>query len=318
MTPLLPTQPLLFEPIFQERVWGGRRLESMFRKKLPPGKQIGESWEIVDRPEAQSVVREGPWRGRTLHDLWLENREELFGEIADSARFPLLIKLLDAEETLSLQVHPPAARAEELGGEAKTEFWYIVQAASDAKLYVGLQRHSSRAKIEQALRDDSVAEHLHAVAVREGDAMFLPSGRMHAIGAGNVIIEIQQNSDTTYRVFDWNRVDASGVPRALHLEESLRSINFDDYEPALVSPVGESLVRDASFEVEKWELHSPRAAADSGTFAIVGCVSGAVGCGEITIKPGEFLLVPATLKNRMLEPRRDGSSLLRVTIPLQK
>jgi len=116
--------PIVFEPIFQERIWGGRKLAELFAKKLPPNKRIGESWEIVDRPEAQSIVRGGPLSGRSLHDLWVNFREELFGKVSSTPRFPLLIKLLDAREKLSLQVHPPAEAAESLGGEAKTEFWY--------------------------------------------------------------------------------------------------------------------------------------------------------------------------------------------------
>ena len=216
------SQPRVFEPIFMERIWGGRRLETLYGKHLPVGARIGESWEIVDRPEAQSVVHHGPWRGTTLHDLWIEHRREVFGEIADGPRFPLLIKLLDAEEKLSLQVHPPAELADELGGEPKAEFWYIADAAPGAELYVGMRKKSSRAAFESAIASGEAEKHIHRVPVRAGDGMFLPSGRVHAIGAGNVVVEIQQNSDTTYRVFDWNRTEASGSPRTLHVEQSLR------------------------------------------------------------------------------------------------
>src|SRR5436853_6494941 len=131
--------PLGFEPIFQERIWGGRKLAELFEKNLPAGKRIGESWEIVDRPEAQSVVTNGPWKGKTLHELWSQHRTEVFGHVPDTPRFPVLIKLLDAQEKLSLQVHPPAAIAPKLGGEPKTEFWYVAQAGPDAELYVGFK-----------------------------------------------------------------------------------------------------------------------------------------------------------------------------------
>ncbi|MFL6539197.1 MAG: type I phosphomannose isomerase catalytic subunit, partial [Chthoniobacterales bacterium] len=225
MTSLDLDQPLVFTPIFKERIWGGRRLESLYGKRLPAEKRIGESWEVVDRADEQSIVASGPLRGCSLHDLWLHHRAAVFGEVDNAQRFPLLIKLLDAEEKLSLQVHPPPDAAAELNGEPKTEFWYIADARPDADLYVGLKRHSSRDHIEQALETGTVEEHVHRVNVRTGDAMFLPSGRVHAIGAGNVIVEIQQNSDTTYRVFDWNRVDESGTPRELHVEQSLRSID---------------------------------------------------------------------------------------------
>ena len=136
MSKLNLTGPLTFEAIFVERVWGGRRLESEFGKKLPPQRPVGESWEIVDRHEAQSIVRNGPLRGKTLHELWTQYRDEIFGDVPDSPRFPLLLKLLDAHEKLSLQVHPPAKFAERLGGEPKTEFWYVAAADPGAEIYL--------------------------------------------------------------------------------------------------------------------------------------------------------------------------------------
>ena len=221
------TQPLVFQPIFMERVWGGRRLESLFGKRLPPAVRIGESWEIVDRPEAQSVVHDGPLRGLTLHALWRKHRELVFGNIPDGpsrtggSRFPILAKLLDAQENLSLQVHPPAGIAKELGGEAKSEFWYIADAAHGAEVFVGLKRGSTRGEFVKAVKHGKVLSHAHHIPVQTGDAMFLPSGRLHAVGAGNLIVEIQQNSDTTYRVFDWDRGKKGGAPRKMHIAEAL-------------------------------------------------------------------------------------------------
>jgi mannose-6-phosphate isomerase len=310
------TEPLIFEPLFMERIWGGRRLEILYGKRLPAGVQIGESWELADRVEAQSVVHHGSWRGRTLHDLWTNERRAVFGELQQSERFPLLIKLLDAEQKLSVQVHPPPHVAAELGGDPKTEFWYIADATPGAEIYVGLKRESSRRAFEKAIEAGRVEEHVHRVTVQTGDAMFLPSGRVHAIGAGNVIVEIQQNSDTTFRVFDWNRTDAGGSRRALHVEESLAAIRFDDHEPALVHAEGESLVRDSLFEVEKWELTSPREGAPAGQFAIFCCLTGSVQNCTTNIHPGEFLLLPATLHDRMLHPVANDATVLRITIPL--
>ena len=180
--------PLIFEPIFQERIWGGRKLAELFGKNLPPGKRIGESWEIVDRPEAQSIVREGPLSGRSLHDLWVNFGEELFGKVPDVPRFPLLIKLLDAQEKLSLQVHPPQEIAESLGGEAKTEFWYVAAAEPNAEIFVGLGKSMTRDQFEDALHSGTVADCVHPIRMKSGDAMFLPSGRFHAIGAGNLLV----------------------------------------------------------------------------------------------------------------------------------
>ncbi|MGI8437525.1 MAG: type I phosphomannose isomerase catalytic subunit [Chthoniobacterales bacterium] len=307
--------PLTFVPLFKKRIWGGRRLEELFGKKLPANERIGESWEIVDRPEAQSVVRDGTWQGRTVHELWREERGDIFGDIADAPRFPLFVKLLDAAEKLSVQVHPPAALADSLGGEPKTEFWYIAAAQPGAELYVGLRNESTRDDFEAALANGTVDQHLHRISVRTGDAMFLPSGRVHAIGGGNVIVEIQQNSDTTYRVFDWNRTGEDGQPRALHVSESLQSIDFSDYEPALAGAEGETLVRHPLFAVEKWELTAPRPVSPAGTFAIVGCLSGEVRCAGVRLRAGEFFLVPACLRERDLAPGATDTSLLRVSLP---
>src|SRR3954453_17998180 len=143
---------LVFEPLFKERVWGGRRLETVFGKKLPPGAQIGESWEIVDRAEAQSVVRQGPWRGRTLHELWCEHRAEIFGDdVPDAPRFPILAKILDAEDKLSLQVHPGAEVASRFGGEPKTEMWYFAAAADGAEIFAGFRSGVTRDDFAAAL-----------------------------------------------------------------------------------------------------------------------------------------------------------------------
>lgn len=307
------SQPLTFTPLFMERIWGGRRLETLFGKALPAGARIGESWEIVDRPEAQSVVRAGPWQGRTLHELWVDYRAEIFGAMPDAPRFPLFLKLLDAAEKLSVQVHPPAQVAAELGSEPKTECWYVAYAEDGAEFFVGLKKGSSRASFEAALARGSVADLIHRIPVRTGDAMFLPSGRVHAIGAGNVLVEIQQNSDTTYRVFDWNRTAAGGAPRALHVAESLRSIAFDDYEPALATPNGESLINDALFAVEKWELSAAREVGPMGKFAIVVCLAGRIQCAGVEAGPGDFFLVPASLVDRTLRPLAPQTTLLRVT-----
>ena len=317
MPTLMLTSPLTFEPIFMERIWGGRRLESEFGKQLPPNLRIGESWEISDRPEAQSIVREGPLRGKTLHELWTQDRKEVFGEAGalSSERFPLLIKLLDARETLSLQVHPPEKIAAKLGGEPKTEFWYVAAAEPDAKLFVGLSEPVTREAFARSIERGTVEGCVHQIDVKPGDAMFLPAGRFHAVGAGCLLVEIQQNSDTTYRVFDWNRLDDQGKPRELHIEQALESIDFDDCRPALAQPDGDLLVRHSLFEIQKWNLDGTREIAPKGQFAIVCCLTGSVSCADLSVKPGEFFLVPAELEEREVSPSAGRTSLLRVTIP---
>ena len=200
-------EPISFEPIAMERVWGGASL-ARFGKKLPPGAPIGEIWEMVDREDVQSVVTSGELEGKTLNDLWRHHREGVFGSAYithPSERFPILVKLLDAAEKLSVQVHPPSHKALELRGEPKTEVWYFLDCTDDANIYAGLKKGITREAFQKLLKTGGVETALHEIPVRTGESIFIPSGRLHAIGAGNVIIEIQQNSDTTYRVFDWNR-----------------------------------------------------------------------------------------------------------------
>lgn len=307
--------PLVFRPLFMERVWGGGRLAAMPGKQPPAGVPIGESWELVDRPDAQSVVARGPLAGKTLHELWTVYRKDVFGAgVPDSPRFPLLAKILDAQQTLSVQVHPPAEKAAELNGEPKTEMWYLLDATKDAELFAGFRRGTTRADFERALGEGRVAELLHRVPVRAGDAMFIPSGRCHAIGSGCLIVEIQQNSDTTYRVFDWNRTGLDGKPRALHVAESLASIDFADHEPALALRVGETVASCAEFHVEHWQLATAR--ADTSAEGVIFTVlSGSVECGGERFAEGEFFILPAVASERTLIPSAAGASVLRTTIP---
>src|SRR3982751_66883 len=307
--------PLLFTPIFQERIWGGQKLAELFGKDLPPGKRIGESWEFVDRPEAQSVVRTGPMAGRSLHDLWSNFRKEVFGKVADVPRFPLVIKLLDAQEKLSLQVHPSKQVAESLGGEAKTEFWYFAAADPGAEIFAGLPKTMTQEQFAGAVRSGRIAECVHAIPVKSGDAMFLPPRRLHSIAGGNVVVEIQQNSDTNYRVSYWHRTDDTGKPRSLHIEQALQCINFEDVTPAKIQADGELLVRHELFEVQKWNLDFPREIGSAGEFAILLCLSGRVGCRDLDLAPGELFLVPASLEDRSIQPQCQETSLLRVMFP---
>src|SRR5438270_1294676 len=309
--------PLTFEPIFMERVWGGRQLETLYRKHLPPGKQIGESWEIVDRAETQSIVRNGPLAGRSLHDLWVNFRLDVFGRVRDAPRFPLLVKLLDCREKLSLQVHPPAQVADSLGGEPKTEAWFTAHASPEAELYLGLQKPIARESFEAALASSRVTELVQPIPVKTGDAFLIPSGRMHAIGGGNLIVEVQENSDTTYRVFDWNRVDETGRPRQLHIKQAMRCIDFTDCSPAAISVNNESLISDDLFAIDRWQIHSQRELAPPGTFAISCCLSGELKCGGSLFRAGEFFLVPAKASNRIVQSVGATSELLRITVPEQ-
>ena len=290
-------EPITFSPIYMERVWGGRELERFYGRSLPdPLARYGEAWEIVDREEAQSVVSSGPFEGRTLHELWSERREEIFGDgMPDVERFPILLKILDARDDLSIQVHPPDSMAAQLGGEPKTEMWVIADCAPQARLYIGMKRGVDRAAFERAIADGTVADCVHAVTPRAGQSIFIPSGRLHAIGAGFLIHEIQQNSDTTYRVFDWNRVGLDGNPRELHVEASLASIDFDDVEPEMDAPSGALLASCPHFVTERLALEAGVAAdvADRGRFAIFSILAGELRAGDGRhFLPGDSLLLP--------------------------
>jgi mannose-6-phosphate isomerase len=309
-------KPYTFKPIFQERIWGGDSLAALFGRQLPPGKKIGESWELSDRPEACSDIVSGPGIGsgthQNLHTLWTEKRKEVFGTRApDLARFPILIKLLDARDNLSVQVHPRPGKS----GEPKTEMWYFLDTAKDAKIYAGLRRGVTRQKFEQAIGTAALPNLLHALPTQQSETMFLPSGRVHAIGAGNVLLEIQQNSDTTYRVDDWGRTDENGRPRALHREEALANIRFDDYEPNFAQPHGEKVIVCPHFSVQRAYIYPGEYrvwTGDKTSFQFHFLAQGDLKIGEQVYKRGDSWLVPATVEKYDLEPLNEGAELITV------
>jgi len=314
---------LRFLPIYQTRVWGGRNLESKFGRILPDSTQpYGESWEVSDRPEAPSIVSEGDAAGLTLHDLWTQHRLPVFGAAMvsnASARFPLLMKILDACDDLSIQVHPPAAVAHDLGGEPKTEMWFIAQARPASRLYAGLRTGVTRPDFEEALESGKVADLMHSIEPTAGDCLFLPSGRVHAIGAGLVIFEIQQNSDTTYRVFDWNRTGLDGKPRELHIQESLRSMDFTDYEPGLQTPGSDgTLVSCEHFVVSRRQRHDGRL-GQVGENLTVAVIKGALVINGCTLNAGDFAIIPAAMTDveRQIRGITTDADWLEVRIPVQ-
>ncbi|TLD69362.1 mannose-6-phosphate isomerase [Phragmitibacter flavus] len=305
---------LRFVPVYQERVWGGRRLETLYGRQLPKeGTPYGESWEICDRVEAQSEVAEGPLQGWSLHDLWMRSRVEVFGEkFANhkAERFPLLLKILDASEDLSIQVHPNDGNAELVSGEAKSEAWFVAKADSGSKLYAGLAEGVTREGFEKAMGDGSLAAQVQVHEAVDGGCVAIAGGVMHAIGAGLVIFEIQQNSDTTYRGFDWNRVGLDGKPRELHQEAAMKVTDFEGGPVKWQRQVGSRILDWEYFKLDRFSVSKfeERRAPGFGEFVIGAVVSGEISFDETTLRAGDFFLVPALARGEARRLRGESAS----------
>jgi mannose-6-phosphate isomerase len=314
--------PLTFTPILRDYIWGGRRLETLYGRQLPPG-LVAESWEISGHPSASTVAEAGYWGGQPLPAILADLGERLVGTRAlwalERGKFPLLVKLLDARRNLSVQVHPgdAYAMAHEGGELGKTEMWYVLHADPGAELILGLNPGVTREAFREAARAGRVESLLRRIPVRAGQAVDVPTGTIHALLAGTVVTEIQQNSDTTYRVYDWGRVGADGKPRQLHIERALDVIDFapHDPRPQPLSLVGRGtgaerhlpgiteLVRNRYFVVEKVDLGSGGAYSgicDGSTLEIWGCMAGEAviecpGGSAIRLPSIRYALLPAAL-----------------------
>lgn len=307
--------PLVFDPIFKPKIWGGRRLAAHLGKRLPDGELIGESWELSDLPGHESVVREGPCRGQSLRRLVDAWGDGLLGAASPvDGRFPLLIKFLDASCDLSVQVHPPEfVAAREPGAAVKDEAWYVVMAEPGAAIYRGLNPGVTRAQLVETLRTGEVAPLLRRIPVRAGDCCYLPSGTVHALGAGVLVAEVQTPSDTTYRLFDWNRIDEStGAPRALHVEQALRCIDFETRSPDEMQRAHAAdmwttvtrLVACPRFVIEKVRMiEGAEQRLPAGGMAIWMLLSGEVevihgrDADSLRLRPGDVALLPAALQD---------------------
>lgn len=249
-----------FEPIYKERIWGGSKIKDFLQREIPLGNHVGESWEIVDREKDNSVIANSNFKGKTLSELLESQGKKVMGPKWETGRrFPLLVKWLDCSERLSLQVHPPSDVAETFSGEPKTENWYVAEASEGAGLFAGLKRGTSPDSFRQALSLKKAESLCHRISSRKGDSLLVESGRVHAIDSGNLILEIQQNSDTTYRVYDWERLGLDGRPRTLHVEESMQCIDFKDYEPTPISTITkkgiETIAESKFFRIRKFNLN---------------------------------------------------------------
>lgn len=298
--------PLRFKPILREYLWGGRRLGTVLGKPIGDGAHYAESWEVVDHGADQSIVDGGPFDGATLHELVAQHGAELLGRHHPQRQFPLLLKFLDAAKTLSVQVHPNDEQAAQLDPPdlGKTEAWVVLDAEPGSKIYAGLKPGIDRARLERELASGTCEVCLHAFEPQVGDCILIQAGTVHAIGAGLLIAEIQQASDTTYRLFDWNRVDRDGRPRELHIRQALQVIDFGrgPVAPSRPQPGGrpnvERLAACDKFVLDRWTIERPERLSCGERFHILAVVGGTVAVdGEHacqSLARGQTMLIPAS------------------------
>ncbi len=299
-----PAYFLLTEPALRDYLWGGRKLQSVLGKPLPTEGVWAESWEIVDHPEHQSVIRNGALAGQSLRQISETHPQWLFGD-SHEPRLPLLLKYLDCQRVLSVQVHPEDAYAQQMNPPdlGKTEAWYIVDAEPGAVLFAGLKPGITPDQLRAAIDIGEVERCLHRIEPKRGDCVFIPAGTVHALGAGLLVAEIQQASNTTFRLFDWNRLDANGKPRALHIEQSLEVIDFESgprplqTAAATEQPGRERLVHCDKFTFDR--LTGSLSLAGDGRLHLLTAPYGGVSLRgasqEIALTTGESVIVPAAM-----------------------
>lgn len=323
--------PMLQEPVLKPTIWGGQKLRDLYGKPVVGDQKIGESWEVADHPHGTSRVAAGPLKGRSLRQVIELHADALFGKPVMSAwreRFPLLVKIIDAADNLSIQVHPDDAYIAEHGIDdyGKTECWVILQADPGSRLITGVQPGVGREEFRKAAAAGQLEGMLIEQQVRPGDFLFIPAGRLHAIGAGIVLAEFQQPSDTTYRVYDWGRVDMSGKSRELHLDQAVECINFDG---RLLEAGGLGVVTDAGgvlleslVECDKFYLH--RAAVEGARlnrkldrgFECAMIISGkgfllpGDGGEPLPVRAGQTVLVPASAAKYAIRSEEGLTALL--------
>lgn len=301
-------QPLKFKPIFMKRIWGGNALKTRYGFNIPDGDKIGELWCISDNRTAVSEVEGGSFDGIKLNELAKNYKDELYGEGKSYDRFPLLIKIIDANDKLSVQVHPDDdyAYKHENGDLGKTEMWYIIDAKPGAKLVCGLKEGTTKQQFKTLLDEGILEDCLNEIEVNPGDVVYIPSGMVHAIGDGILICEIQQNSDLTYRVYDYNRVDDNGNKRELHIDKALDVIDFnlksDKIIPEYKKIEGGSIARVVDskyFKTDVIVVDSSLNIETNGTFNTLVVVDGECKLSydndTIYLKSGESMLVPASI-----------------------
>jgi mannose-6-phosphate isomerase len=302
----MTTIPLLrFHPITRDYLWGGRRLATELGKPIGDLGRAAESWEIVDHGADQSIVTDGPLAGQSLHQLVTQHGAAVFGRHAPFTQFPLLFKFLDCQQTLSVQVHPNDDQAARLDPPdlGKTEAWVILAAEPGSKVYAGLKSGMDRRTLEREVADGTCDNCLHSFEPRVGDCIFIEAGTVHALGAGLLVAEIQQASDTTYRLFDWNRIDRGGKPRALHVQQALDTIDFSRGPVTAAVPTRtgtpgvERLVHCDKFILDRRVVDSKQVLQIDDRFHILAVITGDLtirtAAENLALKRGDTLLIPA-------------------------
>ncbi len=321
--------PLRFEPLFRRYIWGGRRLRTVLNKPIGPGEDYAESWEIVDHGKDQSVVAYGALQGSTLGELVAQRGAELFGRHHPQRQFPLLFKFLDAQRALSVQVHPDDQQAARLDPPdlGKTEAWVVIHADPGSLIYAGLRHGVARPALQAAIDSGATESCLHSFPVQAGDCVFIPAGTVHALGAGLVVAEIQQASDTTFRLFDWNRVGTDGKPRPLHIQAGLDAIDFSRGPVApqqpqpTESPDVQRLVACDKFALDRRHVRQPAVIGGDQRFHLLVVLSGRVQLdgdpSGRSLERGETALLPAALGAVQIYPA-DLAVVLDVYIPINE
>lgn len=310
--------PLRFNPVYKDYIWGGSRIPKLYKRNEPDG-IYAESWEISTHPDGTTAIANGPLAGKTLQDLLPEHKTALLGSNVKGGDFPLLIKLIDARDTLSVQVHPNDASAAAVKGDPKTEMWYFLEGDGTAQIYCGLKPGIGKEEFLLAMENKTFAGILQSIPARKGEAVFVPGGRVHAIGAGCLILEIQQNSNTTYRIYDWNRADAGGKGRELHIDKALKVIDWENNGDPRCKVSGTEIKTSPYFRLDRFELSAGKVFPNSGKsfhalFVAEGSGTILWDGGEEKLSPGQSWLVPAALGEYRVQPG-GKMTLLCITVP---
>jgi mannose-6-phosphate isomerase len=321
--------PLRFEPIYQYRLWGGRHLAGLLTAPMPDG-PIGEAWVLSDREDHPSLVADGALKGRTIAELLEQYPEQIMGKLAGRfRRFPLLLKFLDASQMLSVQVHPADDQKDLLpaGETGKTEAWVVLESGPKSRIYAGLMPGTTEAGLRKALTNGGPAGRLAAFTPKPGDAFFLPAGTVHSLGGDIVVFEVQENSDVTFRLYDWDHVDAkTGKPRPLQVDQALACVDFGECAGGQITPVVETTAtveREWLFHCEYFwlvRLHGdkPFSVGKPDAPSVLVCIAGAgkIGHGGATypVRTGDVFLLPAVTGPCTFSPS-GASSVLEIEIP---